>query len=203
MERRPMAPAHRGGPLLQRGRSPRRGAVAGVRRRLRRRSLLLVDDGSTRRDRRPAAGDRPPRGPGGSTSLSLRPNRGKAEAVRAGMRAALASGRRGRRLPRRRSRRRRRARSCACWRRSTRPGVAVAIGARVALLGQRHPAQRASRHYLGRVFATAGVADPAGARLRHAVRRQAVPRLAALDGGAARRRSCRAGRSTSSCSGGC
>ena len=115
-------------------------------------TFLLVNDGSTDAtgavlDR--LAGERP----GRMRALQLTPNRGKAEAVRAGLRDALAAGADivgfldadlstppaqiddlGAAL--------------------ARPGVQVAIGARVGLLGYDID-RSAVRHYLGRVFATA------------------------------------------------
>jgi glycosyltransferase involved in cell wall biosynthesis len=113
--------------------------------------LVLVNDGSTDATEerlRALAAERPDR----ISVLSLTPNGGKAEAVRKGMLAALAAG--GQvvgyldadlstptgELPR-------------LLEALARPGVAVALGARVALLGtdiHRSPV----RHYLGRVFAS-------------------------------------------------
>ncbi len=64
-------------------------------------SLLLVDDGST--DATAAVLDRlAAERPGRIRALSLTPNGGKAEAVRRGLRDALAAGARDRRLPGRR-----------------------------------------------------------------------------------------------------
>jgi dolichyl-phosphate beta-glucosyltransferase len=115
-------------------------------------SLIFVDDGSTdataQRLAALAAG-----GSGRIDVVTLHPNAGKAEAVRQGMRAALARGARvvgyldadlstpPSELPRLREA-------------LDRPGVEVALGARVALLGS--DIQRSAvRHYLGRVFASA------------------------------------------------
>jgi glycosyltransferase involved in cell wall biosynthesis len=113
--------------------------------------LAFVNDGSTdaTADRLAAlAAERPDR----ISVLSLNPNGGKAEAVRQGMLAALAAGARvvgyldadlstpPGELPR-------------LLDALGRPGVEVALGARVALLGtdiHRSPV----RHYLGRVFAS-------------------------------------------------
>jgi glycosyltransferase involved in cell wall biosynthesis len=113
--------------------------------------LLLVDDGSRDGTRAVLEGLAAAR-PGRIAALALTPNRGKAEAVRAGLRAALAEGAdvvgyfdadlstppeemlrlldviRG-------------------------PGPAVVLGSRVALLGTDIH-RRAARHYLGRVFAS-------------------------------------------------
>lgn len=129
--------------------------------------LLLVDDGSkdATLDRlQSLAGERP----GRIQVLSLQPNRGKAEAVRAGMLKALAEADAD-------------ANAAPAIQRATsgtvvgfldadlstppaelpallaaleRPGVDVAIGARVALLG-KNIERSAVRHYLGRVFASA------------------------------------------------
>jgi len=114
--------------------------------------LLFVDDGSSDATAAMVA-DFCARGRGRAELLSLPENRGKAEAVRAGMSQALAGG-------------------AAIvgyvdsdlstpvdevlriLRVMKHTGVAVALGARVALLGtviERNPV----RHYLGRVFATA------------------------------------------------
>jgi glycosyltransferase involved in cell wall biosynthesis len=113
--------------------------------------LVFVNDGSTdaTAERLAAlAAERPAR----ISVLSLSPNGGKAEAVRQGMLAALAAGARvvgyldadlstpPGELPR-------------LVDALGRPGVEVALGARVALLGtdiHRSPV----RHYLGRVFAS-------------------------------------------------
>ena len=115
-------------------------------------SLIFVDDGSTDATAQCLAAIAADGG-GRIEVLTLRPNAGKAEAVRQGMRAALARGARIvgyldadlstplTEVPRLREA-------------LGRPGVEAAIGARVALLGsdiQRSPV----RHYLGRVFATA------------------------------------------------
>jgi dolichyl-phosphate beta-glucosyltransferase len=115
-------------------------------------SLLFVDDGST--DATAAALAALAAGRDGRIEvLTLRPNGGKAEAVRRGMLAALAGGARivgyldadlstpPSEVPRLRVA-------------LERPGVEVAIGARIALLGA--DIQRSMvRHYLGRVFASA------------------------------------------------
>jgi dolichyl-phosphate beta-glucosyltransferase len=115
-------------------------------------SLLFVDDGSTdaTAERLAAiAARRPDR----VAVLSLRPNGGKAEAVRRGMRDALG---RGARLvgyldadlstpPRELIR---------MHQTLARAGVAVVLGARVALLGTDIE-RSVVRHYLGRVFASA------------------------------------------------
>ncbi len=118
-------------------------------------SLLFVDDGST-----DATADRlqaiAARRPGRIDVLSLRPNGGKAEAVRRGMQAALGRGaavvgyldadlstppaeifrlRAG----------------------FERPGVEAVLGSRVALLGADIE-RSAVRHYLGRVFASVAAA---------------------------------------------
>jgi dolichyl-phosphate beta-glucosyltransferase len=115
-------------------------------------TFLLVNDGST--DATGALLDRlAAERPGQMRALQLAPNRGKAEAVREGLRDALAAGADivgfldadlstppaqiddlGAAL--------------------ARPGVQVAIGARVGLLGYDID-RSAVRHYLGRVFATA------------------------------------------------
>jgi dolichyl-phosphate beta-glucosyltransferase len=115
-------------------------------------SLIFVDDGSTDATAQSLAAIAAD-GDGRIEVLTLRPNAGKAEAVRQGMRAALARGARIvgyldadlstplTEIPRLREA-------------LGRPGVEVAIGARVALLGS--DIQRSAvRHYLGRVFATA------------------------------------------------
>jgi glycosyltransferase involved in cell wall biosynthesis len=118
-------------------------------------SLLFVDDGSTdaTADRLAAiAAARPTR----IDVLSLRPNGGKAEAVRRGMLAALERGARvvgyldadlstpPRELFRLRAE-------------FERPGVEAVLGARVALLGTDIE-RSAARHYLGRVFASVAAA---------------------------------------------
>jgi dolichyl-phosphate beta-glucosyltransferase len=118
-------------------------------------SLLFVDDGSTdaTADRLSAiAAARPAR----IDVLSLRPNGGKAEAVRRGMLTALE---RGAGLvgyldadlstPPREIFRLRAA--------FERPGVEAVLGARVALLGTDIE-RSAARHYLGRVFASVAAA---------------------------------------------
>jgi glycosyltransferase involved in cell wall biosynthesis len=118
-------------------------------------SFLLVNDGSTDAtgavlDR--VAGERP----GRIRALQLAPNRGKAEAVREGLRDALAAGA-----------------DIVGYLDAdlstpppqiddlraalARPGVQVAIGARIGMLG--YDIERSAvRHYLGRVFATAASA---------------------------------------------
>jgi dolichyl-phosphate beta-glucosyltransferase len=115
-------------------------------------SFLLVNDGS-----RDATGEVLERiaaeRPGRIRALQLTPNRGKAEAVREGLRAALADG----------------AEIVGFLDADlstppgeiddllaalARPGVQVAIGARIGMLG--YDIERSAvRHYLGRVFATA------------------------------------------------
>jgi len=115
-------------------------------------SLLLVNDGSS--DATGAvldllAEDRP----GRIAALQLSPNRGKAEAVRQGLRAALASGAdivgfldADLSTPP--------AELDDLVAALERPGVQVAIGARIGMLG--YDIERSAvRHYLGRVFATA------------------------------------------------
>jgi glycosyltransferase involved in cell wall biosynthesis len=118
-------------------------------------SLLFVDDGSTdaTADRLAAiAAARPTR----IDVLSLRPNGGKAEAVRRGMLAALERGSRvvgyldaDLSTPPRELFRLRAA--------FERPGVEAVLGARVALLGTDIE-RSAARHYLGRVFASVAAA---------------------------------------------
>lgn len=115
-------------------------------------SLILVDDGSTDATAQCLAAIASDGG-GRIEVLTLRPNAGKAEAVRQGMQAAIARGARivgyfdaDLSTPLAEVARLREALG--------RPGVEAAIGARVALLGcdiQRS----AVRHYLGRIFATA------------------------------------------------
>jgi glycosyltransferase involved in cell wall biosynthesis len=118
-------------------------------------SFLLVNDGST--DATGAALDRVARErPGRIRALQLAPNRGKAEAVREGLRDALAAGA-----------------DIVGYLDAdlstpppqiddlraalARPGVQVAIGARIGMLG--YDIERSAvRHYLGRVFATAASA---------------------------------------------
>ena len=144
-------------------------------------SLLFVDDGSTdaTADRLAAiAAARPAR----IDVLSLRPNGGKAEAVRRGMLTALERGAGvvgyldadlstppGEIL-----------RLRAAF---ERPGIEAVLGSRVALLGNGHRAERGPPLPRARLRQRGG-GDPARARLRHAVRRQAVPCLAGLAGGA-------------------
>jgi glycosyltransferase involved in cell wall biosynthesis len=115
-------------------------------------SLLLVNDGSTDATGtvlETIAAQRP----GRVVALQLTPNRGKAEAVREGLRTALAAG----------------AEIVGFLDADlstppaelddllavlARPGVQVAIGARIGMLG--YDIERSAlRHYLGRVFATA------------------------------------------------
>ena len=118
-------------------------------------SLLFVDDGSTdaTADRLAAiAAARPTR----IDVLSLRPNGGKAEAVRRGMLAALERGARvvgyldaDLSTPPRELFRLRAA--------FERPGGEAVLGARVALLGTDIE-RSAARHYLGRVFASVAAA---------------------------------------------
>jgi glycosyltransferase involved in cell wall biosynthesis len=115
-------------------------------------SFLLVDDGSTDATRtvlERVAAERP----GRIRALPLTPNRGKAEAVREGLRTALAAGAEvvgyldaDLSTPP--------AQIDDLQTALGRPGVQVAIGARVAMLG--YDIERSAvRHYLGRVFATA------------------------------------------------
>ncbi len=114
-------------------------------------SLLFVDDGSTdaTADRLAAiAASRPAR----IDLVSLRPNGGKAEAVRRGMQTALGRGAgvvgyldADLSTPPREIFRLRAA--------FERPGVAAVLGARVALLGTDIE-RSAVRHYLGRIFAS-------------------------------------------------
>jgi glycosyltransferase involved in cell wall biosynthesis len=118
-------------------------------------SLLFVDDGSTdaTADRLAAiAAARPAR----IDLLSLRPNGGKAEAVRRGMQTALGRGAgvvgyldADLSTPPREIFRLRAA--------FERPGVEAVLGARVALLGTDIE-RSAARHYLGRVFASVAAA---------------------------------------------
>jgi dolichyl-phosphate beta-glucosyltransferase len=115
-------------------------------------SLLLVDDGST--DATGAVLDRlAAERPGRIRALSLTPNGGKAEAVRRGLRDALAAGAEivgyldaDLSTPP--------AEIDDLLAALARPGVQVAIGARVGMLGYDID-RSAVRHYLGRVFATA------------------------------------------------
>jgi glycosyltransferase involved in cell wall biosynthesis len=115
-------------------------------------SFLLVNDGSkdaTGEVLERIAGERP----GRISALQLTPNRGKAEAVREGMRAALAAGAEivgfldaDMSTPP--------AELDDLLAVLARPGVQVAIGARIGMLG--YDIERSAvRHYLGRVFATA------------------------------------------------
>jgi dolichyl-phosphate beta-glucosyltransferase len=115
-------------------------------------SLLLVDDGSI--DGTGAVLDRlAAERPGRIRALSLTPNGGKAEAVRRGLRDALAAGAEivgyldaDLSTPP--------AEIDDLLAALARPGVQVAIGARVGMLGYDID-RSAVRHYLGRVFATA------------------------------------------------
>jgi glycosyltransferase involved in cell wall biosynthesis len=115
-------------------------------------SFLLVNDGS--RDATGEVLDRlAAERPGRMVALQLTPNRGKAEAVREGLRAALAAGAEivgfldaDLSTPP--------AELDDLLAALARPGVQVAIGARIGMLG--YDIERsAARHYLGRVFATA------------------------------------------------
>jgi glycosyltransferase involved in cell wall biosynthesis len=115
-------------------------------------SFLLVNDGSkdaTGEVLEAVAAQRP----GRIAVLQLTPNRGKAEAVRAGLRAALAAGAEivgfldaDLSTPP--------AEIDDLLAALARPGVQVAIGARIGMLGYDID-RSAVRHYLGRVFATA------------------------------------------------
>ena len=115
-------------------------------------SLLLVNDGSTDATGtvlETIAAQRP----GRIGALQLMPNRGKAEAVREGLRVALAAGAEivgfldaDLSTPP--------AEVDDLLAAIARPGVHVAIGARIGMLG--YDIERSAvRHYLGRVFATA------------------------------------------------
>jgi dolichyl-phosphate beta-glucosyltransferase len=115
-------------------------------------SLLFVNDGSkdaTGEVLERLAGQRP----GRIRALQLSPNRGKAEAVREGMAAALADGAEivgfldaDLSTPP--------AQIDDLLAALARPGVQAAIGARIGMLG--YDIERSAvRHYLGRVFATA------------------------------------------------
>ena len=115
-------------------------------------SLLLVNDGS--RDATGEVLDRlAAERPGRIRALQLTPNRGKAEAVREGLRSALAAGAdivgfldADLSTPP--------AELDDLLAALARPGVQVAIGARIGMLG--YDIERSAvRHYLGRVFATA------------------------------------------------
>src|SRR5262245_14365777 len=115
-------------------------------------SFLLVNDGSTDATAsvlERAAAERP----GRIRALQLAPNRGKAEAVREGLRDALAAGAdvvgyldADLSTPP--------AQIDDLRAALARPGVQVAIGARIGMLGYDID-RSAVRHYLGRVFATA------------------------------------------------
>jgi glycosyltransferase involved in cell wall biosynthesis len=115
-------------------------------------SLLLVNDGSSDATGAVLDGLAAER-PGRIAALQLSPNRGKAEAVRQGLRAALAGGAdmvgfldADLSTPP--------AEVDDLLAALERPGVQVAIGARVGMLG--YDIERSAvRHYLGRVFATA------------------------------------------------
>jgi dolichyl-phosphate beta-glucosyltransferase len=115
-------------------------------------SLLLVDDGST--DATAAVLERlAAERPGRIRALSLTPNGGKGEAVRRGLRDALATGAEvvgyldaDLSTPP--------AEIDDLLAALARPGVQVALGARVGMLGYDID-RSAVRHYLGRVFATA------------------------------------------------
>ncbi len=114
--------------------------------------FLFVDDGSTDSTSAVISGMAAVRA-GRAGQLTLPRNRGKAEAVRAGLTAALADG----------------PDVVGFWDADLatplecldeflgvlerRPGIAWVIGARVKLLG-RDVRRRAARHYVGRVFAT-------------------------------------------------
>jgi hypothetical protein len=115
-------------------------------------SFLLVNDGST--DATASVLDRvAAERPGRIRALQLAPNRGKAEAVREGLRDALAAGAdvvgyldADLSTPP--------AQIDDLRAALARPGIQVAIGARIGMLG--HDIDRSAvRHYLGRVFATA------------------------------------------------
>ena len=115
-------------------------------------ALLLVDDGSTDATGTVLEGLAAER-PGRMQALRLTPNRGKAEAVREGMRTALAAGAEvvgyldaDLSTPP--------AQIDDLHAALGRPGVQVATGARVGMLG--YDIERSAvRHYLGRVFASA------------------------------------------------
>lgn len=115
-------------------------------------SFLLVNDGSS--DGTAAVLDRlAAERPGRIRALQLAPNRGKAEAVREGLRDALAAGAdivgfldADLSTPP--------AQIDDLRAALARPGVQVAIGSRIGMLGYDID-RSAVRHYLGRVFATA------------------------------------------------
>ena len=147
--------------------------AAGVRRQPARRVVAAGQRRLEGRDRARCSTGWPRERPGRIAALQLTPNRGKAEAVRAGAARRAGGGRRDRRLSRRRSVD------------AARGGRRPAGGARPA----RHPGRDRRAHRHARVRHPAqrgpplprprvrdrGVDDPAGARLRHAVRGQAVP----------------------------
>jgi dolichyl-phosphate beta-glucosyltransferase len=115
-------------------------------------SFLLVNDGSSDGTAAVLDGLAAER-PGRIRALQLAPNRGKAEAVREGLRAALAAGAEivgfldaDLSTPP--------AQIDDLRAALARPGVQVAIGARIGMLGYDID-RSAFRHYLGRVFATA------------------------------------------------
>ena len=136
-------------------------------------SFLLVNDGS--RDGTAACSTAwPPSGRGGIRALQLAPNRGKAEAVREGLRAALAAGAdivgfldADLSTPP--------AEIDDLLRRARPPGGAGRDRGAHRHARLRHRPQRGSPLPRPRVR-DRGVADPAGPRLRHPVRREAVPR---------------------------